>query len=130
MKTIKQDEGRDYWKEVMNLKNKDDRHMGVANTLGEDDINTIIATAEYFGADENDLSQILFDLKVARYRVFDWLAMGVMSAESNPRIPITALKVFIYSFLKTCGTTSDFIDDLRNTDYDIDIKWEEIKNAD
>ena len=119
-------ESVDYWNKVMSLKDKDDRKRGVANTLDKYDLETIYATAGYWGAESTDIQQMIFDLEVARYRVFDWLAMGVMSANSNPRIPVEALKVFVYSFLKSNGVVSAFIEDLQNTDYEIDTEWREI----
>jgi len=124
--TDKFNERHDYWEVIMGLKNKDDMHKGVANTLDDDDINTIIATAEWFGAEDRELSQIYFDLKVARYRVFDWLAMGIMSVGDNGRIPEQALKVFTHSFIKSVGIVSSFIQDLRETDYDVIRTWEDI----
>jgi hypothetical protein len=118
------------WKQIIALKPADDMHKGVANTLNEDDWTTIIATAEYFDADHDELQQIYFDLAIPRYRVFDWLAMGVMSAGENGRIPTKPLKVFIHSFLKVGGVTSEFIQDLRETDYDMDTSWEKINLED
>lgn len=122
-KPIIQNEPRDYWKEVMSKRNNDDMSRGVMNKLTRADADTIFATAEFFGANDNDLHQMAFDLLFARYRIFDWLAMGVMSANDNPRIPVNALQVFVYSFLKVDGVVSEFIKDLRETDYDLDNSW-------
>ena len=84
------------WDRVMELESKDNRHKGVANTLDIDDLLTIFATAEFFGAGETDLAQLSFDLKRARYRVFDWLAMAVQGRMSCRNV----VKVFTYVFLK------------------------------
>ncbi len=108
------------WNSIMKLKSKDKRHTGVANTLDSNDRETILATADFFGAEQNDLFQINFDLGVARYRVFDWLGMAVMGRMTNRN----ALKVFVHSFLKVNGDVDKFIQDLRETDYDIDNSWE------
>ncbi len=110
----------DTWQAVMVKKGNDDRHKGVANTLTDDELNTIIGTIDFFGA---DYRQDIFDLKVARYRVFDWLAMRVQGRSEDT----TSTKVLIYSFLKSDGVVSKFIDDLRVTDYDIIRDWEEVE---
>ena len=111
------------WDKVIELKNKDDMKKGVANTLEEHDINTILATAEFFGAEKWELRQIYFDLVVARYRVFDWLGMAIQGRLENK----LAVKVFVHSFLKCGGVTSKFIQDLRETDYEIDNTWQDIE---
>lgn len=110
------------WEQVMNLKKNDTRHKGVANTLTDDELQTIYATVDYFGG---NWKQVGFDLSFARYRVFDWLAMAV-----GGRIEETPTKVLVHSFLKTEGDIDKFIDDLRTSDYDIDHSWEEVKLTD
>ena len=113
----------DTWTKIMSFKSKDNRHKGIANTLDNDDINTLCATAEFFGADDKDLGLMVFDLRIARYRVFDWLAMAVGGRIScRP-----AVKVFAHSFIKSNGDVTAFIDDLRVSDYDMDTEWESIK---
>lgn len=112
----------DTWTKIMKLKSKDTRHKGVANTLTDDDIATIIATTEYFGAELSDMKQMYFDLKVAKYRVFDWLAMGVGGRIDNK----PGLKVLIHSFIKCDGDIDKWIDDLRVTDYEMVRDWEDL----
>lgn len=103
------------WQQVMAQKPNDKRHKGVANTLTDDELNTIIATIDFFG---DEYRQDIFDLKVARYRVFDWLAMRVQGRGAPE-----STKVLAYSFLKVNGDIDKWIDDLRVSDYDIDEKW-------
>lgn len=110
------------WEQVMYLR-KNDEANGVANLLDNDDVNTIVATADFFGADDTDLHQIILDLKYAKFRLFDWLAMGVQGRIECQE----ALKVFVHSFLKVNGVPSKFIEDLRVTDYDIDDSWRDIE---
>lgn len=117
---------RDTWHQVMEMEGVDTRHRQppdqIANDLTQDEVTTIIATAEFFGAELADMQQMYFDLVIARYRVFDWLAMGVMGRiDCKP-----ALKVFVHSFLKSKGDVDTFIADLRSTDYDIDHSWEKV----
>lgn len=108
------------WDKVMSLKKNDNRHQGVANTLTDDDINTIAATIDYFGG---VYQQAVFDLKIPRYRVFDFLAMCVMGNRINSE---DATKVLVYSFLKVKGDINKWIDDLRSTDYEVVTDWKSI----
>lgn len=107
------------WEKVMAAKSKDKRHKGVANTLTDDELNTIIGTIDFFG---DNYQQDIFDLKLARYRVFDWLAMRVQGRGAPE-----STKVLAYSFLKVDGDIDKWIDDLRVTDYDIDNSWKSIE---
>lgn len=111
------------WDKVMAHKKNDTRHKGVANTLREDEVDTLIATVDFFGG---NTKQATFDLWMAKYRIFDWLAMGVMGGD-NSRIGKMATKVLVYSFLKVNGDIDAFVDDLRVMDYDIDHRWEKIE---
>lgn len=103
------------WESVMAQKANDKRHRGVANTLTDDELNTIIGTIDFFG---DPYTQDIFDLKTCRYRVFDWLAMRVQGRGAP-----TSTKVLVHSFLKVNGDIDKWIDDLRSTDYDIDNSW-------
>lgn len=107
------------WDKVMSMKPNDTRHEGVANTLTLDELETILGTVDYFGG---SVSQARFDLRIARYRVFDFLGMCVMGDRIDGE---DATKVLVYSFLKVNGNIDKWIDDLRVTDYDIDNSWKE-----
>lgn len=109
------------WDKVMALKSKDTRHKGVANNLTMDDLQCVYGTVDYFGG---SVRQAQFDMQLARYRVFDWLAMCVM----GDRIDSTdATKVLVYSFLKVDGNVNNWLRDLQSTDYDMDSAWQEIE---
>ena len=111
---------QDTWDKVMALGVKDDRHRGVANTLTQDDLNTVLGTLEFFGGNTR---QAVFDLQVARYRVFDFLAIAVQGRIGYG----DATKVLIYSFLKVDGDVTKWIEDLQTTDYDMDKSYEEVE---
>lgn len=111
------------WNKVMKLKVNDNRSRGVANTLDNDDLDTILATADFFGASATDLQQISFDLRIAKYRVFDWLAMAIQGRVESE----SARKVFAHAFIKVDGDVTAFINDLRVSDYQIDTAWENVK---
>ena len=59
------------WDALMYYRYKETRTNGIANTLRDDEIETIIANMEFFGASTNMMRQVYSDLKVARFRVFD-----------------------------------------------------------
>lgn len=98
-----------------------------ANKFNKDDINTILGTMDFFDASDIWLKQTYFDLTIPRYRLFDWLGMCVMSRnDDNRKQNNTALQVLVYSWLKVKGNPIDFIQDLRETDYQIVTDWEKI----
>lgn len=108
------------WDKVVALKSAGAAEAkGVTNTLSREDIITIVATIDFFGG---DYVQDLADLKAYRYRVFDWLGMRVMSGRDE-----VATKVLVYSFLKSGGVPSKFVQDLRESDYDVDDSWIKVK---
>lgn len=107
------------WEKVMACKKADTRHKGVANNLTDDELQPILGTIDFFG---DPYQQDIFDLKVARYRVFDWLAMRVQGRGAPE-----STKVLVYSFLKCEGDIDKWIEDLRNTDYDIIEDWRKVE---
>ena len=109
------------WDKVMAMKSKDKRSRGVANNLTQDELETIVATIDFFGG---NVQMALFDLKVARYRIFDWIAMSVMGDRVGSK---SAAKVMAYSFLKVGGDIDDWIKDLRVSDYQMDTSWKKTK---
>jgi hypothetical protein len=115
------------WEQVMSMKSSDTRHDGVANTLTKDEITTILAVVDFFGG---SVAQVHLDLAFCRFRVFDWLAMGVMSAreDGGGRMGSKhAVKVLAHSFLKSRGDIDEFINDLRVSDYQVDEAWEGVE---
>lgn len=108
------------WEQVMACKKADTRHKGIANNLRDDEIETILSLIDFFG---DDYRLDIFDLKTARYRVFDWLAMKVQGRRSGD----DSTKVLVYSFLKVNGDIDKFIEDLRVSDYDVMKDWEDIE---
>lgn len=114
------------WKKVMDYKNKETRTKGITNTLKKDEIETLLATIDFFGG---NAQMAMFDLEVAKYRLFDLLAMSVMS--KGGRIGSEeATKVLVYSYLKSKGDIDKFIQDLRETNYDIVDDWKKISLED
>ena len=107
------------WDKVMACKPADKRSKGVANNLTDDELETIVATIDFFG---DEYRQDIWDLKAARYRVFDWLAMRVQGRGAPE-----STKVLAYAFLEAKGDIDQFITNLREHDYDIERGWEAIE---
>jgi hypothetical protein len=61
------------WKEVMEKGRKQEK--GIANILNEDELTTIVATAEDFWCNPNFIRQIAWDLGYAKYKLYDWIGM-------------------------------------------------------
>lgn len=118
------------WSLVIEIgKEKEPESKGLANTLDTDDVSTIIATMEFFGATNTWLQQTVFDLKTAKYRLFDWLAMCIMSRNDDDRGQNNApLKTLVWAYLKVNGDPKKFIQDLRETDYQLDESYNCIKD--
>lgn len=114
------------WDEVMETGKT--KEKGITNKLTEADITTIIATMDFFGATDIWKRQTYWDLNIAKYKVYDWMAMCIMGRNDDDReTNNTPLKVLVHSYLKSKGDVEEFIADLRATDYDVDRSWEKIK---
>ncbi|UCG04920.1 MAG: hypothetical protein JSV83_13420 [Desulfobacterales bacterium] len=108
---------------------KEPSTAGVANKLDQYDVETILATMDFFGASDIFMKQTVFDLYgPPKYRVFDWLAMNVMGRNDDDRqANNVALKVLVHSYLKSEGDPERFIEDLRKSDYQFDTSWEDVE---
>jgi hypothetical protein len=118
------------WEQIMEIgRKKEPREKGIANKLDQYDIETILTTMDFFGADEYFIKQTVFDLYgPPKYRVFDWLAMNVMSRNDSDREGNNvALQVLVHSYMKAEGDPEKFIEDLRVSDYQLDTSWEDIQ---
>jgi hypothetical protein len=118
------------WEQIMEIgRKKEPKEKGIANKLDQYDIETILTTMDFFGADEYFIKQTVFDLYgPPKYRVFDWLAMNVMSRNDSDREGNNvALQVLVHSYMKAEGDPEKFIEDLRVSDYQLDTSWEDIQ---
>ena len=120
---------KDLWNEIIEIgKKKEPERLGIANKLERIDVETIVATIEFFGATDIWIKQTYYDLTIPKYRIFDYLAMSLMSRnDDNRQQNESGLKVLIHSYLKAKGNVKDFIADLRESDYDVDYSWEKIQ---
>lgn len=112
------------WEQVMACKKagkiRTDNNEPIANDLDKDELNTIMATVDYFGG---SVEMTYWDLTKARYRLFDWIAMCVMGNRINSE---SACKVLAYAFLDAKGDVDKFIENLRSHDYDLEREWEKV----
>jgi hypothetical protein len=61
------------WKEVVEKGRKQEK--GTINRLNEDELTTIVATADAFRCNPKFISQIAWDLSTAKYKLYDWIGM-------------------------------------------------------
>lgn len=61
------------WSDVMDLGPKLEKK--IAHELPNEFVDSIIMTFDFFGASDAELAQMVFDLKRAKYKIYDWLAM-------------------------------------------------------
>ena len=99
------------------------------NPFDKSDVDTLLTTMRVFGATKAWMYQTFYDLQgPPRLRLFDWLGMCVMGRhDDNRQQNAQALRVLVYSWLKTKGEPEAFIQDLRRRDYRIDRSWEKVR---
>jgi hypothetical protein len=116
---------RELWNEVVQSGGLVD--TGETNNFDESDINTVIALLDYFNASNIFMKQTYFDLKVAKFRLFDWLAMAIMGRNDDDRERNnTCIKVLVYAIRKAEYNPTKLIDILRVEDFDLDTGWRQI----
>jgi hypothetical protein len=98
----------------------------IANTLRDDEIETILATMEFFGASDQVIAQAHSDMKIPRYRMGDWLGMFIQNEGYDKVGGETATKVLAHAYIKADGDIDKMIQDLRENDYQVDTSWEKI----
>ena len=115
------------WDELVEKGRENQSHPEI-NVLDKDDITSVIATMEYFGATLICLQQSYHDLLVPKFRVFDWLAMNVNGRmDDDTEQNTNAFKVLIHAFRTAGYNEKKFIENIRVYDYEIMREWEEVK---
>ena len=107
------------------------REKGMTNTLQREDVETIIATMMFFDLNRDLLRQAFWDLTIARYRVFDWLAMLLngrcmgYGEQKDEQLRAKNLSlIFAYIYLEKTRTPQEFIDYLRY--HDLQVEWNDL----
>lgn len=101
-----------------------------ANDLKEDEVTTIIATLDFFQINKNYLRQCVYDLRgPPRFRVFDWLAMGLFGrlegyGEDDGELARAKMiiKKMTEIYLEAKGVHK-FINELRVRDLQIELNY-------
>jgi hypothetical protein len=99
--------------------------QGETNTLSFNDVSNITSIMAYAGANPFWRKQAFVDLFHSKYRIFDWLMMCINNKPS-PGDKL-ALKVLLYAWLKTGGIPKDFVQDLKETNYNECRDWERVE---
>jgi len=111
------------WKQL--IENGRSKEKGVTNNLADIDVITTKETLEFFGIEAAGL--IIFDLHVAKYKVYDALGMWLQgrlskndqSVSDNDNIFVALANVYIHT-----KYVSQFVDYLRFMDLELDQgKW-------
>jgi len=120
------------WDAVM-LKGKK-QEKGITHNLTHDEVETIVATAMALGSHENFVKQAYWDLTVAKYKLFDWIAMlvqgrnkgyGELKGTSEEAAQEKFTKIMAYLYITK--TIPELIEDLRYVDYELNRPFEELK---
>lgn len=109
------------WTELMEVGKKIEKRE--THEMPTPMINAIVETLRYFGLDEGHCKMAYFDLKVAKYRIFDWLGMaytGRLDAKKGSELFSGIEKmVKLYVLQKNVGGFCWF---LRGHDLDVSYK--------
>ena len=74
---------------------------GVTHKLEPPFVDSILGTLEFFGADQAELQQFSFDLKVAKYKVWDFLGMNYDSEYMQSKPVFQGLDKLVDLYIKT-----------------------------
>jgi len=73
---------------------------GVTHKLEPPFIDTILGTLEFFGADDKDIGQAVFDLKAAKYKIWDWLGFSYDSKYNQDKPIFVGLDKLVDLYIK------------------------------
>jgi hypothetical protein len=99
------------------------RERRIANSLDWRDVSTIVATLEFFGVEDNLLKQTVYDLRVPRYRLFDWLATSLDRESNYEKDPVEDSRNIWVALAQVYLNTSNprnFVEYLRFMDLQLD----------
>lgn len=120
---LPQDVKRKLWKEVIEKGQKQEpRKLGLEHKLSPDEVLTIVATAEALGCNDAFVSQLLHDLTVPKYRLFDEIGMLLTDrykgyGETPEELKNAEKFVRILAELYVKEDIEGLIKDLRTVDY-------------
>jgi len=111
--TLTEEKRKDLHETVMKL--GQERETGTTHELSEDQLRTVLATADFFTQD-GYTDQVKFDLVNARYKIYDWIAMLLDGRDDgNERLTQVMASAYIRA-----TDVEGFIQNLRRKDYQIE----------
>ena len=111
---------RKLWKKVIEKGKKQEK--GLTHNLSDDEIATIVATASALGVNRNFLAQLIWDLTVARYKLWDEIGMlltgrykGYGETPEELKAAERFTKILAVNYIKY--SIPELIEKLRTEDY-------------
>jgi hypothetical protein len=95
----------------------------VVNSLGLDDITTIVSTLDYFNVNPGLMKQTIYDLGgPPRYRVFDWLGM-MLDRSINEKLENDGGNIWVAlgNVYRSTSGPKEFVEYLRFMDLELDV---------
>lgn len=107
------------------------QEKGITHNLTNDEILTIVATAEALGCNQNFIKQLAWDLLVARYKLYDEIGMlltGRNKGYGENKFELEAQEKFtnILAVLYALGSIDELINNLRTEDYLVESTYESL----
>ena len=82
---------------------------GIQNSLDPLYYNTVLGTLEYFGAGTGVLRLCVFDIKHAKYKIWDWLSMALGGRYGDGMIPVFEKLAKVYLEQRDVGGFAQFL---------------------
>ena len=113
------DHKEEVWERIMEVgREREPEEDGVDNDLNEYDVQTILATFDFFSGDRDVLKQVNRDLSLYEYRVFDFIATWIDGADRHDTSTNRAIQVLAHAYLDS-DSVEEFIGTLRRVDYQV-----------
>lgn len=111
--SLNEENRKELWKIVMEKGRQ--RETKTTHELSEDQLTTVLASTDFFVQD-GSMGQVYFDLAIARYKIYDWIAM-LLDGRDNGHDRLT--QVMTSAYLRS-NDIEGFIHNLQDHDYQIE----------
>lgn len=117
------------WEAVIEKGKKQEK--GITHKLSDDEIDTILATAQAMGVNKTFLMQAMWDLTKAKYKLYDWIAMLVHGrykgyGETPDELENQRKFATILAKLYIEKSIPELIDNLRRVDYQLESSYKSL----